>query len=174
MRPAPSVLACSLEHSPPRLRPSASAAAGLPAAPLAAGGPCRWNCPAAATRQRAGLGGAPRRSPPTSRAGTSAANGDRRSTRGPSSRASHARAHPFGKSRVPPRRNGAVPRHHASRRGGFAASPASATPIGCRPGLFWSWLRHLESLENFQGGAARDRIGARPFSQTVRSQTLVE
>jgi hypothetical protein len=38
--------------------------------------------------------------------------------------------------------------------------------------LSWSWPRFLESLENFQGGAARDRIGARPVSQTVRSQTL--
>ena len=31
----------------------------------------------------------------------------------------------------------------------------------------------LESLKTFQGGAARDQIGARSVSQTVRSQTLV-
>jgi exodeoxyribonuclease V alpha subunit len=40
--------------------------------------------------------------------------------------------------------------------------------------LSWSWPRFLESLENFQGGAARDRIRARLVSQPVRSQTLAD
>jgi hypothetical protein len=39
--------------------------------------------------------------------------------------------------------------------------------------LSWSWPRFLESLETFQGGAAKDRIEAKPVSQTVQSQTLV-
>ena len=80
------------------------------------GGPCRSYCPAAATRLLAGSGGALRRPAPTNRAGTSAASGGRRWTRGPASRGGHAMARQSCRSRARLQRSDAAPLRHLPRQ----------------------------------------------------------
>jgi hypothetical protein len=53
---------------------------------------------------------------------------------------------------------GSAPNRHASTRTGFAASPASATPIGRCPGSSWSRPCFLESLETSK--VARPETGS--------------
>ena len=123
-RPARSAQACSLEHSPPGC---GRALRRRPCCPPPRGAPCRWCCRGGAARPPAGSGARLRRPVPTSRASISAANGGRRSAIAPARPAGRATARRFGISRATP--------HPASTRAGFAAPPASATPIGRRQGV---------------------------------------